>query len=473
MATTIELAGHAELPLPHTVESSRMAPTPAAMSKAMKWARAAAPTCALVIAGWLGLRAMGSVQPRLDVSHSNAVMLAVAITTMHHWLRSAVGVTSWIAMPLSALYIAHPLLRPIAFGDGSVIGLTALIVIPLLGIAAKWMVCLPRLLPLATLAAMAGALAALQPLVVLPIFGGLVIVTAIHRLPGATRRGVIFASAKNVVLALIVAFSTMNIGRWTLTRYDGAPANASSILAASMVTPLSLIDRAGLVSVRLAPIAAIHPEAGGAWYLGWGLLALALFGCASTQRTPSTRPMGLIIALMLLLIWCGLGGDSLHAQLRQLFEYVTVRRRVEPATLNLIGLLIAPLTMLVALGYAAMTSLFDPRRRQRSFISIVASVSVMLAWWTTCPAMLPDGLRVQANGLASSLMPTVVFAFALTTSASMGFAYMFKRFTRRREAAVVWLVTLACLSLDLTYAAARPPSTNLNSNPVTSAPSAK
>lgn len=472
MATMIELAGHAELPLPRTVETSRLAPTPAAMPKAMKWARVASPTCALVIAAWIGLRAMGSAQPRLDVSHSNALMLAVAITTMHHWLRSVMGVTLWIAIPLSTLYIAHPLLRPIAFGDGSVIGLTALIVIPLLGIAAKWMVCHSRLLPLATLAAVAGALAALQPMVVLTIFGGLVIMAAMHRPPSATRKNAILLSTKNVVLALIVAFSAMNIGRWALTRFGSEPANASSHLAVSLMTPLALIDRAGWVSARLAPIAAIHPEAGGAWYLGWGLLALALIGCVSAKKTSAARPIGLIVALMLLLIWCGLGSDSLHAQLRQLFEYATVRRRVEPTTLNLLGLMFIPLTMLVALGYAAMTSLFDSRRRRGSFIGVFTGVGVMLAWWTTCPAMLPDGPRVQASVLASSLLTLVVIAFALSTSAALGLAYMLKRFSRRHEAALVWLVTLACLSLDLTYAAARPPSTNLNSNSATSAPSA-
>ena len=157
--------------------------------------------------------------------------------------------------------------------------------------------------------------------------------------------------------------------------------------------------------------------------------------------------MGALLLLALALLWLLRGPDSLHVQLRRIFEFATVKRYVEPATLHLLGLLAIPLLAMPLLVFLAAGG-FLRRRPRWTISSVLAASAAAILWWGTSPAAV-QGLAGRAiNSIQGATMLTALAVFPLFCGAAAGLQRLRRAARRRSGRLLLWLCVMVLLVAD-------------------------
>ena len=218
----------------------------------------------------------------------------------------------------------------------------------------------------------------------------------------------------------------------------------------TLTAPLNLVDREGLLALRLTDLPAGLTAGGGTGYLGWSVIALGLIAFWPRRRVNSEalqRTAALLI-LALGLFWLLRGPDSLHDQLRRIFESATVKRHVEPATLQLLGLLVMPLMAMPLLVFLAVGGVLRNRRRWTIGSVLAASVTAIL-WWGTSPAMLVGSASQIAAAIQGSAMSAALVTFPLVCGVAVGLERLCEGTPTRSGRVLLWPSVLVLLAADL------------------------
>ncbi len=446
---------------------------PARASVPLIWLRPTMTTAFIATASIIGFTIAARLECLPPFSVAHVVVLSLAIAAMHAWLTQALGVPWTVSIPASVLYLAHPLLRQIVINDNEGVGRLVLVLLPLIGLCATWSASQGRMSARLMLGGLVGVTSVLQPTGAWLLIGSTVVWAVLkqneHRSIASAVRDIV----KDVVLIGITAGSTMLVTQLAINRWDiGIVPTLSQPLAE--VTPFALVDRVGWLSSRLASIPVINSSNGGVWYIGWSSVLLALAGTVVVRPLHARQRIGSLLALVMLVLWCGVGPESLHSQLREMFEFVTIKRHVDPMSLHLVGLLMLPIMIVAALLFRAITNIVGPSRQHSSFTVVVLATCTVLFWWTTSPAILPTGLDVSARAIWFSALPPALLAFAISSSAAVGFTHLLLRCSKLPYACAVWMMILGMSWIDLSRGAtsispssldARPPSASQPSSP--------
>lgn len=164
--------------------------------------------------------------------------------------------------------------------------------------------------------------------------------------------------------------------------------------------------------------------------------------------TDYLRRTAALLILAFGLLWLLRGPESMHVQLRRLFEFATVKCYVEPLTLHLLGLLTIPLAAMPLLAFLAVGGVL--RRRPRwTFGSIIAAAATAMLWWGVSPAAVPGSVARFAGATQGSATPTALVVFPLICGTAAGFQRLCTACHTRRGRAAVWLCVLVLLAADL------------------------
>jgi len=221
-----------------------------------------------------------------------------------------------------------------------------------------------------------------------------------------------------------------------------------SAIPGAGVNPFSLVDRGAVLASRLDTLPAEVVAGGGVGYLGWFVLLLCLVAVWPVGRQAPTRRAGLVLTLAFLLVWATFGAQNPHARLRELIEYATVRRYVEPATLNLLGALTVLLALLVLLAFLATAALLSGKCRWTCPVVLVSS-AMALGWWTAAPGNLGETAGRISVAVCGSMPVRSAVALLLACVAALGLQRCSRAPRRRHRRLVLSVVLLALTLLDL------------------------
>lgn len=183
----------------------------------------------------------------------------------------------------------------------------------------------------------------------------------------------------------------------------------------STIGPLATVDRHGWLAVALADTPHSLVD-GGRLYLGLSLIALA---CTALLLCPHSRGAALAWMVVLLLVWLIRGPASLHAQLKELFVEVTVRKNIANEIQNRIGLLIVPLLAMQLAGFRATQQVLASHRTP-GFAATFAAATLMLILWCTAPTDWLASAAALCTVLRSAPSTPILMAGGLAAAAVVG-----------------------------------------------------
>ncbi len=231
---------------------------------------------------------------------------------------------------------------------------------------------------------------------------------------------------------------------------------ASSTLPSAQVTgPFTLVDRDGLLASRLDALPDDLTAGGGRHYLGWSLLVLCLIAVWPMRRDggdehplTATRRFALLLVLAFSLMWVMRGSESLHAQLVRMFEFGTVKRYVEPATLHLLGVMTVPLLLGCVVLLLSVGTLLSGRKPW-TWVAVFGASTAVITWWTLAPHP-PLPTSTLSSGVASgSAVAASIPAMLLVCGAAAGLQRLMAGAKAKLKRLAVWLIALAILAADV------------------------
>jgi hypothetical protein len=187
----------------------------------------------------------------------------------------------------------------------------------------------------------------------------------------------------------------------------------------------------------------------GASYLGWTVIGLALIAVwPARQVSQERRRVAGLLLLALMLLWLSRGPESLHGQLRRMFEFATVKRYVEPGTQHLLGLWTIPLFALALSVFFAVGGVLQ-RRPGWTIGTIITATAAAMVWWGTSPASLAGAVARFVRPTQGSATLTALVLFPLICGTAVGFQRLCTASRTRRGRMVVWLCVLVLIAADL------------------------
>lgn len=372
------------------------------------------------------------------------VVVAGAAAGAYVCLRRMMVLPVWVALLGAVLFLCHPLCVARTHPSIALTEALPLLLVP-------WMLLLCRQCAQSRRIGMALACAVMLGIVValcVPVWGMAVVLPVLCLAAElvliepkiAWRRHL----GRFVLIAIIAALSGLAsltaLSRWGLRSSNLQLSDAQTALTA----PLTLVDRDGALSSRLAKLSAELISGGGAHYLGISLIILCLIAVWPSRHGYTARRAAAWIVLAMSLIWLSLG-KNLHIQLLSLMEFATVRRYVEPAALHLLGVMVF---VLLAVGLSLFLStarLISGPGRWTLPAVVVASVLSMLWWRTAPPELWPTITRWLAPERSLPLLQSLA-AMLLVGAAAGGLhraVHVQRSWHRRLLTAAVIIALLA------------------------------
>jgi hypothetical protein len=397
-----------------------------------------------------GLKWIGGVVG-VAMTASDVLVISVAAAAAFWFMRGVLGVGFWVALPCSLIWLCHPLQL------GSIIGISAS--------AACW----PVLLVPVVFAVAGGAAArfGLRGGVFLGLtLGGALAVTGrggvilVALAAVFTAYGVMAAhqpsrqpiSWKTYALGMLIVIVVATFVALALPGVAGQfgavlPVQGTAAIGSNAATaPFAWVDRTGLLASRLPVLPEDLRAGGGSLYLGWSMVALCLIAVWPRAADSSHRGAALLITLAFTALWFACGTESLHAQLVRMFEFATLKRYVEPATLQILGLMTVPLAILILVLFLAVGGL---SRRRWTFVSVIAAAATVLLSWAVTPAdVLPTSIA-QSNAPQNSALLRPLVAFLFVSGAAAGLQRLLDATTTSPRRLVVWMIVLALMAVDI------------------------
>jgi len=398
-----------------------------------------------ILLGVVAFQGLLLLDHRVAAGASHALVLAVTAAGAHLYLRQVMALSVWVSLGGVLLFGCHPLCIA-ATTPAAPLGR----ILPFL--MAPWLLLLCHYGAIARNRKTAVGVAVSVGL----LSGVCVPVGALYVLLAAACLAIEFAAAgrrvsvgKRLRRSALIAVISISIGVLTsalvselIPGFSAAQALDAQGLASA---PFAWVDRGGVLSSWLERMPADLIAGGGAHYFGCGLIALCLIAVWPNVRDDGKGRVAGLIVLGMFFAWLTLGED-LHSQLRRMFEFATVRLRIDTPTLHLLGAMVLPLAALGLLVFLSAANLVSRRPRWTLPAVVLASAAAML-WWRTTPT---DVSAAVANWLAleqSLIVLETLIAFTLICAACSGirrlWSYPRTLRTKVLSAAIVAIVLVA------------------------------
>lgn len=322
----------------------------------------------------------------VEPSHSvdRATRLASTWLAAFVFLSRGIGASGAVATGLAIIYALHPL----AGGDSHLVTdshvLAGVIGIPIVGLLCLWSLRArrwPDSVALALLVAGAAMLAGSSAILV---------TVSVCALSAAVESNNLcvpaMASARSrwstLVRGCMVIAATLVGDQVSRTFIPGSSAaNAVPASPGTSQHPLAWVNCHGWLNEAMISLPdSLQPKAS-VGYLGLTLVLITwiALGQRLHPATDRRRAAATAVTLALGFLWLTRTGTSLHEQMREAFEQVTLRQRVSERAQNEMGI---GLLLLLGVAWMALRSvriaLFDQRRSVASF---GVPVLLVMAWW--------------------------------------------------------------------------------------------